>query len=1044
MQVTQEQYSLLDDRISKVIKLENKNIELETIFTPESIKINRYTFEKLISRLKGLNLMEYPEVETLDINCQSSDIRVSIKGLDNIKEYCNTNSIGNIEDIVYIRKKKYSDENGIVKPIDLSEYDIRINLKSEMIIDKDHSDITELISNIEKQKKFFRLKKRISFITEDNLFRYDLTILKESESPKNAINLLNSNILSSELKYEVELEFIGEIDESTQKEDILNKNIHYSGIILQTLQSSDFIITKTEKDQIIADYINLIGNKFMGKTNQIDRKNFIGPQPVSIELSHIREYEDDIPTIRKNYSVTEKTDGERYLMYINNVGKCYLINNRFHVLYLGLGASSLKNSILDGEYVLYDKYDNYNPCYFIFDLYFINGNDIRHLPLFDTNEDSRLSNLDYNLKGLQWEPLEEQSNILKIEKKQFYYGNRDKCGKLIFEHCNKILSKVHSDMFEYKTDGLIFTPINLGVGALFNGTFDKNKTGLTWDLNLKWKPPHENTIDFLVEVVQEKNNSTGSLEDKVSYLYDSGSDIIKYKTLKLKCGFDPSKNIQYTCDDLLNNKHISKIRKHAYYPIEFKPSSPPDEDAHICYIKLEKDSDGNDRMLTSQNEEITTNMIVEMSYDSEQLTHWKWKARNIRYDKTEQYNRGDKQFGNPFHVANNIWKTIHNPITNEMISTGDNLPDICEEETRYYARIIPREKSLTKSMLDFHNIYIKLRLFKSLGRQTEGGSLLEIGCGKGGDISKWKDGNFTFVLGIDNNKDNIENSKDGACQRYFDIKSRCGDKLPRTVFVWADATKPFITPSLNDNAGLDQNNSNILNLLWGKNDIQNVQPEQKDLWGICSSHFDVISCQFAIHYFFKDKPTLDNVIRNISENTKENGFFMGTCFDGDYLHKSLHELKFNEFLIGKDLSKVLWRIKKCYQLDQPVLPNDDTSLGLEIQVLIETINQTFSEYLVNFKYFESLMNERGMYLITHDLAHEMGFPNPSGLFSELFAQLEVESTKHNYSGDALNMTETQKLLSFFNRYFIFQKKPIVTNKQPKKKKLKIVETHTPL
>ena len=59
---------------------------------------------------------------------------------------------------------------------------------------------------------------------------------------------------------------------------------------------------------------------------------------------------------------------------------------------------------------------------------------------------------------------------------------------------------------------------------------------------------------------------------------------------------------------------------------------------------------------------------------------------------------------------------------------------------------------------------------------------------------------------------------------------------------------------------------------------------------------------------------------------------MGTCFDGDYLHKSLHELKFNEFLIGKDLSKVLWRIKKCYQLDQPVLPNDDTSLGLEIQV----------------------------------------------------------------------------------------------------------------
>ena len=41
-------------------------------------------------------------------------------------------------------------------------------------------------------------------------------------------------------------------------------------------------------------------------------------------------------------------------------------------------------------------------------------------------------------------------------------------------------------------------------------------------------------------------------------------------------------------------------------------------------------------------------------------------------------------YGNHMDVADNIWRTIHNPITIEMITTGQNIPNISQEEEKYY------------------------------------------------------------------------------------------------------------------------------------------------------------------------------------------------------------------------------------------------------------------------------------------------------------------------------------------------------------------------
>ena len=56
-----------------------------------------------------------------------SSIRTEIYGLNNIKKYCQTNSINEIEDFKLYNKEKVKDGDGnIVKPIDYPDLNFRV------------------------------------------------------------------------------------------------------------------------------------------------------------------------------------------------------------------------------------------------------------------------------------------------------------------------------------------------------------------------------------------------------------------------------------------------------------------------------------------------------------------------------------------------------------------------------------------------------------------------------------------------------------------------------------------------------------------------------------------------------------------------------------------------------------------------------------------------------------------------------------------------------------------------------------------------------
>ena len=75
----------------------------------------------------------------------------------------------------------------------------------------------------------------------------------------------------------------------------------------------------------------------------------------------------------------------------------------------------------------------------------------------------------------------------------------------------------------------------------------------------------------------------------------------------------------------------------------------------------------------------------------------------------------------------------------------------------------------------------------------------------------------------------------------------------------------------------------------------------------------------------------------------------------------------------------IWEIVRQYNNTEFL--DDESSLGCAIDVYQESINKTAREYLVNFKYFQRVMENYGFTIITDEEASSMGLPSGTGLFS---------------------------------------------------------------
>ena len=192
---------------------------------------------------------------------------------------------------------------------------------------------------------------------------------------------------------------------------------------------------------------------------------------------------------------------------------------------------------------------------------------------------------------------------------------------------------------------------------------------------------------------------------------------------------------------------------------------------------------------------------------------------------------------------------------------------------------------------------------------------------------------------------------------------------------------------------------------------------------------------------FEDKKTLSGFLENVNQNTKMGGYFIGTSFDGKIVFDKLKDKKEGETFVINDekTGNPILTITKKY--DNKTFKPTDSSLGYAFEVLQNTIGTVQKEYLVNYDYLTEALDQYGFIPVsTTDLTTlrknlDIGsnvFRKSIGTFEELYSNLEAEAsglTKANKADirSALNMTKSEKEVSFMNKYFIYKKVGNVIN-----------------
>ena len=1010
--------SLRDDIKSK----NNINIEFEIRFFQKYITFTIFerVFSDLISRgfkikNKSHSMKILVDYDTPNKDNITSKTRIEIDDLFDIQSLCNKNLLP--ENVKYVTKENI---DGLKKDNFNNNYGFKTSIKKEILHIEKNIIIKKIEENWATSLKIFRLLHRTSLV-HDDYPNISIDMSKVKENINKNTKFIESNVLKINEKFEIEIEIVNVNRQfnDTIRNSILNQLQNSIKFVLSSIQNSMYPVTFMELRNTLSEYNKIFNFKYNHP------KNFIGPSSNTLQKINLTTNPElnNIVFIDKEFCVTDKADGSRKVLFVNSNLQLCFINTSMEVQYTGLTTNddSFVNTIIDGEHITKDKFNNNINTYAAFDIYRHGKKDVRKYAFRDDklpSNNQRYLILNSVLSKLI-DSIEFNDDSLKLMNKTFYFTDESHS---IFNATKECLYMMKSSI--YNTDGLIYSSMNLGVGFETGEDKLKNST-YTWGHSFKWKPPEYNTIDFLINISKDNFNNPIIKSKQLN------GELVQYYELNLYVGVDEKKHGIMESQKKILDKDFGKKNKiyeyKSYKPELFYPTNPIDKEAYICHVPL-KNHNGKLKIFTEECEIIEDDTIVEFKYD---LTNPdkknSWIPLKVRYDKTNQYRNNNNNFGNAYHVANNNWQTIHNPVTEELITNMEkiNLQEFMKsnDDVYYNNNNLKRKDSKTNNLRLYHND-IKNLLIEYCSANTPNATIIDLAVGKGGDIHKWVKNKLKAVLGIDISKDNIHNSNDGACSRYLELLNNkySYNKIPICMFIHGDTGKKLYDGEFDiEDYNTDTiTSSYIFKSLTGSISKSDVKEEFLiENYGIFKDKFDICSIQFAVHYMFKDEKTLHTFIKNVSDSTSVGSYFIGTCYDGKLVYEKLKENDI--FEIFKDNDKI-WHVKKKYTDDNDVfLNNTSNCLGYTISVYQESINKEFDEYLVNFDYFTNLMKDYG-FVLESEINYNNLLINSIDSFKNLHKNISnlSNSEKKNFKW-INNLTKEEKEISFLNNYFIFKK-----------------------
>lgn len=952
--------------------------------------------------------------------------RITLHGLDKINSTSKSMSERKNHIIFTLLMSKYSemdDKNvslmkkirDIEQSFDIPEYNLRCRVSVESDISEDDLN---MLSKLDESKRFdirFRHKERTSLILLDNKdvqLRIDLTLTRLT----NMINKIGYVVPA----YELELEIVKKNDKSKLDKKYLDSMYGELEKLMMVLEQSSDIMSVPEKVNLLKYYDDIVNG---GPNN---RTSLNGRKSVSLEIQHV------VDKLPNKYCVTDKADGERHFMIVMD-GKVYLISNNLVPKYTGIsGKSEYDGTIADGELIYIKKYNKH--IMMLFDILFHKGKDVRGEAMFSKrydligdvvknafNNKTNVKNytgefninkivkhhsqeIDKYMNGLNNDIANDSASFL-IRRKYFVipYGGQD---NEVFVYAKLMWDKYVYDKntkCPYLLDGLIFQPL------------EQKYITIAKDIKYfeyKWKPEDKNSIDFYITF--ERNPET----KQIMTLYDNSDDeSIKGKMYRI-------------C-----HLHVGRQTRQDEQPTLFQRK----EGKYIAYIFLD---DGEVRDLEGKVLQDKTVVEFYYNYDPNLDERYRWVPIKTRLDKTESVLRHKRQYGNYQYIADKIWRSIINPFLMSdinILSNNDNysghltllrnkvsadLISLENKQNVYYQKTT----NLAKPLRYFHNWIKSNNIYTycnpaphPVSGKRKQYTVLDLGCGRGGDIMKFWHSKVKEYVGLDIDNNGLTSATNGAISRYNQLR-RAHTNFPKMSFINADSSA-ILSPE-----GQEKAIGNIMSNI-NRRMIEKFFSEKSDYY----QQFDRINCQFMLHYMLGTDLSWSNFTTNVKTFLKPGGYMMITCFDGDKVLEFLGDKgKETIYYTDKQGNKNVFFeiIKKFKNVDKK------GGLGNAIDVNNAMINEEgvyITEYLVFKDFLVKEFGERcDMELVETSTFENIYNVNKSFLKSLMDVEENLKTRdffKNIYKFYDMedNVNEASFNMTKLNRFYIFKKRDDAPN-----------------
>lgn len=272
---------------------------------------------------------------------------------------------------------------------------------------------------------------------------------------------------------------------------------------------------------------------------------------------------------------------------------------------------------------------------------------------------------------------------------------------------------------------------------------------------------------------------------------------------------------------------------------------------------------------------------------------------------------------------------------------------------------------------NFNNVIKHILIHEST--QNSGVRVLDLGCGKGGDLRKWEQVDPSQYVGIDISNASIME----AARRYRSNRSR----FP-VVFATGDA---FGLP--------------LPEILYEFPEVQ--------------FPMDVVTMQFCLHYAFETEAKARQTIENVARSLRPGGVFIGTIPNSDFIGHKIRHMAPGSKSFGNELYSV------TFETQPPKTGEFPTPFGNVYNYYLKDAIDNVPEYIIPFETLRAICSDYGLRLKFKEPFHDYFSKKIPSWYERLSPRVKEGIRKDN-GGVGVSGQESEAT-SYFYLAFTFVK-----------------------